>query len=209
MTAAAATLVQPVGRVTASSSRCNSAADCQRFARDLLPDTGLRLFPAFAHGCAAAGWRLARRSAFRRGRSRTRRYRCAHRPVCLPVAPAPCRRACPSPCGSAVTVSSRPERRQSEIQNLDAGFRDHDVARLQIAMNDALAVRLLPARPRSARRKRSAVFDGKRSALQPRRDRLALHQFHHQVVRPDVVEACRCWGDSATKSPAPRARSGR
>jgi hypothetical protein len=36
----------------------------------------------------------------------------------------------------------RPISRQSEIQNLDAGFGDHDVARLEIAVNDALGVRL-------------------------------------------------------------------
>ena len=42
----------------------------------------------------------------------------------------------------AVTVSSWARARQSEIQNLDAGFPDHDVAGLEIAVNDALAVRL-------------------------------------------------------------------
>ena len=34
----------------------------------------------------------------------------------------------------------------------------------------------------------SAVLTGRRLALQPGGDRLALHQFHHQVVRSDVVE---------------------
>ena len=50
--------------------------------------------------------------------------------------------------------------RQSEIQNLDAGFRDHDVAGLEIAVNDALAVRLGQRGQRSARHRASAVFMG-------------------------------------------------
>ena len=77
--------------------------------------------------------------------------------------------------------------RQPEIQNLDAGFRDHDVAGLEIAMNDALAVRL-DQRSHNLRGIEERRLHRKRSALQPGRDRLALHQFHHQVVRPNVVE---------------------
>ena len=49
--------------------------------------------------CASLRRRLARRSTFRRARSRMNRCPSGHRPVCLPAAPAPCRRACPSPCG--------------------------------------------------------------------------------------------------------------
>ena len=77
--------------------------------------------------------------------------------------------------------------RQSEIQNLDSGFRDHDVARLEVAMNDALAVRLRQ-RSRNLRGIQERRLHGKRSALQPGRYRLALHQFHDQVVRPNIVE---------------------
>ena len=77
--------------------------------------------------------------------------------------------------------------RQSEIQNLNAGFRDHDVGRFQIAMNDALAVRL-HQRSHDLRSVGERRLHGKRSAFEPGRDRLALHQFHDEVIRPNIVE---------------------
>ena len=77
--------------------------------------------------------------------------------------------------------------RQSEIQNLDAGLPDHDVAGLEIAMNDALGVRL-DQRRHDLRGIQQRRFHRERSAFQPCRQRFALHQFHHQVVRPNVVE---------------------
>ena len=89
---------------------------------DLLPDTGLRSSPAFATRASSAERRPARRSAFRRGRSRTSRYPSGHRPVCPPAAPAPCRQACPSPCGFAVTVSSCPDFASPKSRTLTPDF---------------------------------------------------------------------------------------
>jgi hypothetical protein len=77
--------------------------------------------------------------------------------------------------------------RESEIQNLDAGFPDHDVAGLEIAMNDALGVGLYEGR-RDLRGVEEHRLDGERPAFQARGECFALHQFHYQVVGADIVE---------------------
>jgi hypothetical protein len=77
--------------------------------------------------------------------------------------------------------------RQAEIQNLNPGFGDHDVCRLKIAMNDALAVRI-GKRGHNLRGIEERRFDWKRPAFQLRCQSLALDQLHHQVVRPNVVK---------------------
>src|SRR5439155_10461326 len=75
----------------------------------------------------------------------------------------------------------------SEIQNLNPGFRDHDITRLQIAMNDLLAVRLRQC-SRDLRGIQERRLPWKRSAFEPGCYGLALHQFHYQVIRPHIVE---------------------
>lgn len=58
--------------------------------------------------------------------------------------------------------------RQAEIQNLNAGLGNHYVARLEIAMNDALGVRL-GQRLGDPRRVKKRRLQGERSTLQPGR----------------------------------------
>ena len=77
--------------------------------------------------------------------------------------------------------------RQSEVQDLNRGFRDHDVTRLEIAMDDALGVcfrqggSYLPAVVTHHCDSQGALF-------QPGGKCFALHQFHDQVVGANVVE---------------------
>ena len=72
-------------------------------------------------------------------------------------------------------------------RTFDPGLGEHNVAGLQIAVDDALLVRLLQRAgdlPGVAER----LFQGERALFQPGRDRLPFHQLHHQVVGPDVVK---------------------
>ena len=83
-------------------------------------------------------------------------------------------------------------RRQTEIEQLHAGLRDHDVAWLQIAVHDAGAVRRAN-RVRDLRGIREHLSDRQRSAREALLERLALDQFHHEVADAvrrdaDVVE---------------------
>ena len=76
--------------------------------------------------------------------------------------------------------------RQSEIQHLRAVFRDHDVAGLEIAVNDALRVRF-----RQRGRYLCAVSSATSNGRGPfsRADMVSPStQFHHQIVRPNIVE---------------------
>jgi hypothetical protein len=80
---------------------------------------------------------------------------------------------------------------QSEVEQLHARLRDHHVRRLEIAMDDAVAVRGV---------QRVGNLDGVAQRLrhrhgasgQPRRQRLAVEQLHHEVLdiagAADVVE---------------------
>ena len=79
------------------------------------------------------------------------------------------------------------QRRQPEIQDLHPGFGQHHVAGLQIAVDDALFVRRLQ-RGGDLPGVTNRLFLGQRTLFQPGRDGLPLHQFHHKVVRPDVVK---------------------
>ena len=89
----------------------------------------------------------------------------------------------------AVTVSCA-RFRQSEIQNLNAGLRDHDVTRLQIAVNDAFAVRLRQC-SRNLRGIQEGRLQWKRSAFEPGRDgqlqtRHAAPDTRRHLVRIEV-----------------------
>jgi DNA invertase Pin-like site-specific DNA recombinase len=73
------------------------------------------------------------------------------------------------------------------IQNLDPGSGDHDVGRLQVAVDDSLRMR-----GRQRIRDLGAVTQDKlcrqTSTLQTIGQRFAFDQFHHQVIRPGVVQ---------------------
>ena len=75
--------------------------------------------------------------------------------------------------------------RESEVQELDAGFRQHDVAGLQIAVHDAAAVRGiqrlgdLPPQPQD-------LIERQRPEGELRRQSLAVEVFHDQYA-PAVV----------------------
>jgi hypothetical protein len=77
--------------------------------------------------------------------------------------------------------------RQAEIQHFDPGSGNHDVARLEIAVNDVLGMCLDQCGHDLAGIQDCRV-QRERAALEPGRQRVALHQFHDQVVGPDVVE---------------------
>ena len=139
----------------------------------------------------------------------------------------PCRRSCRRasrpgwPSGSARSASCRPpsqparsmraaERlRQAEVQHLHRPVVLHlDVGRLQVAVDDALVVRRLERRRRSARRWRATrpVGSGRPSADPP-------GSGHRPVPSRDSPArrhgAYRCWDGSARRWRVPRARIGR
>ena len=95
----------------------------------------------------------------RRGSRRTRRCPCARRPPFPRSAPAPCTgtvpRSVPLLRQRLVRVARAEQHRrrrslgrasqlgQAEVEELGARLRQHDVARLQVAVDDAVAVRLV------------------------------------------------------------------
>jgi hypothetical protein len=96
---------------------------------------------------------------------------------------------------------------QSEIQNLNSGFRDHHVTRLEIAVNDAFTVCFSQCgRNLDAVMADHLIRFG--ALLQPLGDGFALHQFPHQVVGADI-EQCADIGVIERRNRAPRARIGR
>jgi hypothetical protein len=94
--------------------------------------------------------------------------------------------------GRRVVAEGRPRHpRQAEVEQLHAALRDHDVARLQIAMDDALPVRAVERRgdvDGDAQR----ALERQRAARDQAGQRLALEQLHDQIRRrpfaADVVE---------------------
>ena len=113
-----------------------------------------------------------------------------------------------------------PELGQTEVEELDAVPREHDVARLQIAVNDAVTVC-------SVERLGDLGGDGQgplerqRAARQFGRERLAIEQLHHQerhaVLLADVEQGADVRmidpGDGASLTPEalelPRTRARR
>ena len=128
-------------RVTPASSRCNSATDCHR-----RPGSSSRhrlaIFSSFREGkrllraadCCAGEHFVE--DAAERIDVRARIGRFAFPLLWCHVA----RRAHHRAAGRDRLILARS--RQPEIQHLDAGWRDHDVARFEIAVNDVLGVRL-------------------------------------------------------------------
>ena len=96
---------------------------------------------------------------------------------------------------SAPQTTGAPHFREPEIEQLGAALRQHDVAGLQIAMDDARAVRLVQ-RARDLNRVSSAPGSSGQaracSRLQPIGQRLAFEILHHQevdtVLLADVVQ---------------------
>ena len=77
--------------------------------------------------------------------------------------------------------------RQTEVEELRAGARDHDVPRLEIAMDHASAMRAVE-RLGDLRAVLENIGQRQRAALEPVGERLALEQLHDQIVIADVVK---------------------
>ena len=81
--------------------------------------------------------------------------------------------------------------RQSEVEQLRARLREHDVAGLQIPVDDARAVRLVERR-RDLDRRLERLVDRERALRQPIRQRLAFEILHDEergaVLLADVVQ---------------------
>ena len=105
----------------------------------------------------------------------------------------------------------RPEFGQAEVEELGAARRQHDVGGLQIAMDDALSMRVRRARSAISIATRDSLVERQRSPRQPRGQRLALEILHDEEMRSRRGvrrrAACRCAGAAARRSPAPRARN--
>jgi hypothetical protein len=86
--------------------------------------------------------------------------------------------------------------RQPEVEQLDAKWRQHHVARLQVAMDDALAMRG-PERVGDLGADLQHVIQGQRAPLEACRQRLAFEQFQDQIVgvlmTTDVVKRADVW----------------
>ena len=74
--------------------------------------------------------------------------------------------------------------RQAEVEQLGPRLREHDVAGFQIAVGDALAMRLVQ-RIGNLDCELQHLLDRQRASLQSLRERLAFDIFHHQKI--DVV----------------------
>jgi hypothetical protein len=90
------------------------------------------------------------------------------------------------------------EFRQPEVEHFDRSVSgDLDVARLQIAVDDSLVVRGLERRrdlSRQAQRFVERQPRGRTRALgEHLGKRLAFDQFHHQIIRSDVVQRADVW----------------
>ena len=78
--------------------------------------------------------------------------------------------------------------RQTEIQQLRARLREHDVAGFQIAVRHALAVRLVQ-RVGNLDGVLQHLLDRQRTFLQSLRERLAFQILHHQII-DSVLMSC-------------------
>ena len=144
----------------------------------------------------------------------------------LRAARAPCTEACRGSCPARSARSARsrpatarrrrccgPQLREAEVEQLGAGSRQHDVAGLEIAMDDAGTMCLV-----------ERVGDLDRRSSAPRRacsgprvrrvgERLAFEILHHQVIDASTLQrgrrrtACRCADAAGRRSPWPRART--
>src|SRR5207249_8096652 len=87
------------------------------------------------------------------------------------------------------TTFLRPNQlRQPEVEQFRRPFpRDHDVRRLQVAVQDAAPMRGFE-RADDRQRKTQGLFDGHRPV-----QRLALDIFEHQVARADVMNLTDVW----------------
>ena len=85
----------------------------------------------------------------------------------------------------------RGREREAEVHQLRAALRDHDVARLQVAMDEPAPMRPIE-RVRDLDTQPQHLVRSERPARQARRHRLALDLLEHQevdaVLSPDVVQ---------------------
>ena len=92
-----------------------------------------------------------------------------------------------SPAASAAVEPVR-ALRETEVEQLDAGARQHHVGRLEVAMDNALAMRGLQ-RISDLRADPQDVRDRNRTLRGAGRQRLAVQQLHHEVRRAvDVAD---------------------
>ncbi len=97
------------------------------------------------------------------------------------------RSATASPAASMSAERGHHHLGQAEVEDLQAPLgRDHQVLRLQVAMDDAGAMRLGQA-VRELRPEVEHLRDGQGAARQPPPQRLALDVLHHHVVRAGLV----------------------
>ena len=93
---------------------------------------------------------------------------------------------------------------QPEVEQLRAALGEHDVGGLEIAMDDALPVRLVEG-VRDLNRVLQRLIERQRAFLQARRERLPLQILHDQevnsVLLADVMQCAAVWmiqgGDGA------------
>ena len=76
---------------------------------------------------------------------------------------------------------------EAKVQHLDAVADQHQIAGLQIPVDDPLVVGG-HERIGDLRAERDGVGDGKPAALEPRGQRFTVDQLHHQEIGPDVVQ---------------------
>ena len=72
--------------------------------------------------------------------------------------------------------------RQPKIQQLRACLRQHDVARLQISVDDTLSMGLVEGRG-DFNGNPQKLLSGQRALLQPLRQRLSFQVLHHQKIK--------------------------
>ena len=129
------------------------------------------------------------------------------------------RRACPrgrdgrgaTESPSVGRVSTRLARPKSRTLTAPSGA-DHDVGGLEVAVDDALLVRGLE-RPAICRAMAERVVHAAAAPREPLGERRSLDELHHEAREPSRSPRGRrwrrCWGGSARRGAAPRARSGR
>src|SRR5262245_38583859 len=81
---------------------------------------------------------------------------------------------------------------QTEIEQLHSSLRQHDVSWLQIAMDDAVLMRLVK-RIRNLNPDLKTTRNGQRSVLQLLSQRLSFEIFHNKVINPVLLAYIENW----------------
>jgi hypothetical protein len=89
---------------------------------------------------------------------------------------------------SGLLAADASELCQAEVQHLHGAVGpDFDIARFEVAMNDALLVRGLE-RVGNLSGDGQGFVQGQRTLAEPLSQSRSLHQFHHQVIGADVID---------------------